>query len=236
MNRGIWSDDFGALPSLSVAAHELKAPIALIRQLGLLLDENNLSDSTRSEYVKQIVVTADRALRLTSDLTKVSNLQESLFPLEPVNPFAVCQEVSYETLPIEKVYGRKVSWPKSRKNVLIVANAQLLERIVSNFVHNSLRYTDPGVPIRVSISQSKSNARISVRDYGPQLSKQDYKKLINELEKLKTTRTRPDSSGLGVFMASQFAKVMQGGIGLIRHRDGVTFYVDMPLSRQMSWL
>ena len=34
----------------------------------------------------------------------------------------------------------------------------------------------------------------------------------------------------------QFAKLMEGQIGLIRHRDGVTFFVELPLSGQMSLL
>jgi integral membrane sensor signal transduction histidine kinase len=47
-------------------------------------------------------------------------------------------------------------------------------------------------------------------------------------------RTRPESSGLGIYVANQFARAMNGRIGLIRHRDGLTFYVEMPISRQLS--
>ena len=56
------------------------------------------------------------------------------------------------------------------------------------------------------------------------------------MEQLKSIKTRPDSSGLGVYIAAQFARAMGAEIGLIRHRDGVSFYIDLVKSGQLSWL
>jgi hypothetical protein len=45
-----WSDaDFGGLPSVLVAAHELKTPLALIRQLALLLDDDLTSSADKTQ-------------------------------------------------------------------------------------------------------------------------------------------------------------------------------------------
>ena len=84
--------------------------------------------------------------------------------------------------------------------------------------------------------QYQDKVRISVRDFGPMMSLREYRQLLNEMEMRKTVRTRPESSGLGIYVASQFAHAMCGQIGLIRHRDGLTFYVDLPISHQMSLL
>ena len=75
---------------------------------------------------------------------------------------------------------------------------------------------------------------MSVRDFGPMMSLKEYRLLLDEMETRKTVRTRPESSGLGIYVANQFARAMNGRIGLIRHRDGLTFYVEMPISRQLS--
>lgn len=237
MSRGKWSDQqFSALPSLVVAAHELKSPITLMRQLGLLLDDEELSPDERQKYQRQLVATSDRALRLASDLAQVTNLQPALFPLEPINPLAVCQEISREMSMAAKLYGRQIAWPKSRGRVLAVANRQLLGRILANFIDNAVKYTDEGVPIKVLVRNSGGSVLVGVRDYGPRLNSSDYRRLISEMEQKKTLKGRPDSSGLGIFLASEFARAMQGRIGLTRHRDGVTFFVELPSSRQMSLL
>lgn len=237
MTRGEFDVDvLMALPSASVAAHELKTPLALIRQLGLALEDDTMSTDMRAEYYRQIVTVAHRALAVVTDMTQAATMQPSLFPLEPVNPLAVCRALMRETVPLAHLYNHGIVWPKSRSNMLIVANRHLLSRVIMNFLDNALKYSEPNMPIRLTLRKIGSVVRVGVRDYGPRLSRSDYNTLVHELEMMKAVRTRPESSGLGIYLASEFAKMMQGKIGLVRHRDGVTFFVELPLSGQMRLL
>ena len=233
-----WSDaDFGGLPSVLVAAHELKTPLALIRQIALLLDDDLTSAADKKQIQQRIIQTSEQALQLTVDLANSANLTPSLFPLEPVNPLALCQQIAVETRFNAALYGRKISWPRSGRNSrLILANRTLLGRILANFLNNALKYTEDGSEIKVSVTAAKEAVRLSVRDFGPMMSLKEYRRLLSEMDARKTVRTRPESSGLGIYVASQFARAMNGQIGLIRHRDGLTFYVEMPVSRQLSLL
>ena len=233
-----WSDaDFGGLPSVLVAAHELKTPLALIRQMALLLDDDLTSTADKKQIQQRIIQTSEQALQLTVDLANSANLTPSLFPLEPVNPLALCQQIAVETRFNAALYERKISWPRGgRNNRLILANRTLLGRILANFLNNALKYTEDGSEIKVSVTAAKEAVRLSVRDFGPMMSLKEYRRLLDEMDARKTVRTRPESSGLGIYVASQFARAMNGQIGLIRHRDGLTFYVEMPISRQLSLL
>ena len=233
-----WSDDdFGGLPSVLVAAHELKTPLALIRQMALLLDDDLTITADKKQIQQRIIQTSEQALQLTADLANSANLTPSLFPLEPVNPLALCQQIAAETRFNAVLYGRKISWPqRGRNSRLILANRTLLGRMLANFLNNALKYTEDGSEIKVSVTAAKEAVRLSVRDFGPMMSLKEYRRLVDEMESRKTVRTRPESSGLGIYVASQFARAMNGQIGLIRHRDGLTFYVDMPISRQLSLL
>lgn len=238
MSRGIWTDEHDrALPSLAVAAHELKNPITLMRQLSLMLGDETLSAGDRVRYQQQLVAIADGALRLTTDLTQVAHVQPELFLVEPVNPLAVCRVVAAEMRAIEQLQGRRVLWPRTaRQTTLAMANRQLLKRVITNFVDNALRYTDERVPVSVTVQRRTDTVRLRVRDYGPRMNMREYRRLLDEMEQAKTVKTRPDSSGLGIFIASEFARAMRGTIGMIRHRDGVTFYVELPVSGQMRLL
>ena len=76
-----------------VAAHELKAPLAVLRQLALSLGEMNLQD----EHIRnEMVNVSERAMRQVNDLTKVSRLEDGLFEMEPVAVRAVCDDVARE--------------------------------------------------------------------------------------------------------------------------------------------
>ena len=39
---------------------------------------------------------------------------------------------------------------------------------------------------------------------------------------------------MGLYIAARFANYMNAKFGLVRHRDGTSFYVDLPVSEQMS--
>ena len=233
-----WSDaDFGGLPSVLVAAHELKTPLSLIRQLTLMLGDDLTSEADKKQIQQRIVQASEQALQLTVDLANSANLTPSLFPLGPVNPLAICQQMAVETRFNAVLYGRKISWPRSGRNSrLILANRTLLGRILANFLNNALKYTEDDSEIKVSVKAVGGAVRLSVRDFGPMMSLKEYRRLLDEMDARKTVRTRPESSGLGIYVASQFARAMNGQIGLIRHRDGLTFYVEMPISRQLSLL
>lgn len=227
------------MPSLVAAAHELKSPLALIRQLSLSLEKDGLSDNEKRKILRQISLTSERALRLTSDLTRSVRLNDALFKLEPINPQQICEDIVHELSPLFKAHNRAIELVPRRHPLLLVANRDLLRRVISNFSDNALHYSDgcETVTIRIGELRFGKIIRLSVRDYGPAIPKDAISSLNKKLFTANTTiHARPQSSGLGLYIATQFAEAMNGKIGIIRHNDGATFYVDLQASSQLSLL
>jgi len=224
--------------SLTAAAHELKSPLALVRQLALQLESSEVTDEQR-RLVQQITLTSERALRLTSDLTRSARLDDALFELEPLNPEQLCKDIVTELTPLFEAHGRSLAVTHRTHPLLLVANRDLLRRIIMNFSDNALYYSQPGTAVHMQIQALKKSGtvRVGIRDYGPALSADMWRKLQKKLtHSPQSVHARPQSSGLGLFIASQFAEAMQGTIGATRHRDGATFYVELQASRQLSLL
>ena len=227
--------------SLTAAARELKSPLALIRQLALRLDAGDISDEQR-RLIQQMTLTSERALRLTSDLTRSARLgdvSETLFELEPINPEQICQDIATELAPLFEAHGRSLAVSHRTHPLLLVANRDLLRRIIMNFSDNALHYSQPGTAVHMQIQAftKTGTVRVGIRDFGPALSNDMWRVLQKKLKHSpQTIHARPQSSGLGLYIASQFAEVMQGTIGATRHRDGATFYVELQASRQLSLL
>lgn len=228
---------------LTAAAHELKAPLALVRQLALRLQSDvqgeHLSDAERLKLLQHITLTSERALRLTSDLTKAARLDTALFELEPINPEQLCRDIVAELSPLFEAHGKKVSVSSRRHPLLLVANRDLLRRILLGFNDNALHYSQSGTAVHMQIKAFKKSGvvRIGVRDFGPALSSDMWRKLQKKLKVApQAIHARPESSGLGLYIASQFAEAMNGTIGAVRHKDGATFYVELQASSQLSLL
>jgi len=224
--------------SLTAAAHELKSPIALMRQLALRLDAGDVSPQQR-RLIQQITLTSERALRLTSDLTRSARLEDALFELEPINPEQLCRDIATELAPLFEAHGRSLAVSHRAHPLLLVANRDLLRRILTNFSDNALHYSQPGTAVHMQIQAftKTGTVRVGIRDFGPALSSDMWRALRKKLKHApQAVHARPQSSGLGLFIASQFAEAMDGTIGATRHRDGATFYVELQASRQLSLL
>lgn len=226
------------ISSVSVAAHELKSPLVLLRQLSLDMASGELSKKEAKRVMEQMVQVSEKALRLTSDLTRVDGVQATLFGLEPINPISVCDDVTYELQRLYKAHGRSLKRSRIRHLPPVVANRDLLRRILLNFADNALHYSDEQgtVELHAQLLREAGLVRVGVRDFGPAVSMKNWKELTHSFSVNKPVQSRPQSSGLGLYIAQQFATAMNGRIGAVRHRDGASFYVELPVSKQLSLL
>lgn len=223
---------------ITAAAHELKSPLSLVRQLAFALEQAD-DPAERQQLLHRITLTTERALRLTTDLTKAARLEDALFTVEPLNPEQICRDIVAELGPMFVAHNRQLTYQHRRHPLLLVGNRDLLRRILTNFSDNALHYTEPGTAVHVQVQalRRQGKVRIGVRDYGPAVSADMWHSLQRKLAKSpQTVHARPQSSGLGLYLAHQFAEVMQGTIGVTRHRDGATFYVELNASEQLSLL
>ncbi|MDO5481048.1 MAG: HAMP domain-containing sensor histidine kinase [Candidatus Saccharibacteria bacterium] len=213
-----------------VAAHELKAPLNLLRQLAFSLDED--PDNTKNIQSKMIQVT-DRAIRQVNDLTKIAHLDREIFEIEPIAVRSVCTDVSDELRQLFRFNHRSLNLDYANRSRLVVANRDLLYSIVYNFCLNAMHYSEHDSFATLSLHDRRSFVRLSVRDFGPTLPSDIWQCLkTGWIKKPVSISMRPGSSGLGLYIASKFSQYMNLNLGAIRHRDGTTFFVDLPVSRQ----
>ena len=213
-------------------AHELKAPFALLRQLAFALPEMETDgEHLRSEMVR----VSERAMRQVNDLSKVRRLEDGLFEMEPVAVRAVCDDVTRELERLFAVKGRGLRVRYANRSKLVNANAELLFSVIYNFLVNAVRYSGDGTETVLSVRDHKERVMVSIRDFGPSLPVEIWRELKRGgVEQPVKIAMRPGSSGLGLYIASKFSRYMGAEVGAVRHRDGTSFYVDLPISRQAS--
>ena len=221
--------------SILVAAHELKAPLALLRQLAFALDLAD-SDLAREKIKTQMISTSDRALKQVTDLTKIARLEDGLFEMEPVAIRGVCEEVTRELEQLFRFNRRKLKISYTNRSRLVIANRELLSSVIYNFCLNAMHYSDEQTFSEIRLKDRKDRVRFSVRDYGPALPPDVARSIKCGWAKKPTSiAMRPGSSGLGLYIASKFSEYMHAPLGTIRHRDGTSFFVDLPVSKQASF-
>ena len=215
-----------------VAAHELKAPLAVLRQLALSLP----GMETSGEHIRsEMVSVSERAIKQVNDLTKMRRLEDGLFEMEPVAVREVCDAVSQELDYLFKYNRRDLCVKYTNRARLVTANRDLLYSVVYNFLLNAMHYSGDETRAELTVRDFRDKVKVLVRDYGPALPMDVWREMKRGwIEKPTSIAMRPGSSGLGLFIASRFSRYMGAKVGAVRHRDGTSFYVELPISKQAS--
>lgn len=215
-----------------VAAHELKAPLAVLRQLAFSLDKMDV----QGEHIRlEMISVSERALRQVNDLTKIKRLDDGLFEMEPVAIRAVCDEVTRELTYLFRFNKRELFVKYANRSPLVTANRELLHSIIYNFLLNAMHYSGEETRSELIVRDYHDRVRVTVRDFGPALPVDVWREMKRGwIKKPTSIAMRPGSSGLGLFIASRFSRYMHAEVGAVRHRDGTSFYVELLKSKQAS--
>ena len=226
------------MPSVLAAAHELKAPLALMRQLSMQLAA--VGELTHEQQVTQqrLQLTAERALRLVDNITRSSRLDDAMFSLEPLQAHAIWRGVAAEIGPLARQMDQDMRLKVPPRPLLVVANRELLPAILLGLCDNAIAHNPAGSPLVLGVKQKGEEVVFSVRDTGPTIDAKAFRDLEKRLGKAaQPLGARPSSSGLGLWIAGAFAKAMNSTLSVTRHRGGgMTFSLHVPMSGQLSLL
>jgi signal transduction histidine kinase len=201
--------DLGALE----VARELRRPLSLIRQMALGID---VQDSALvRDYTATTVRISEQATRQIDNLMKVVEMRGAMFEMEPVVVRKVCDEAMFGLIGLNGSERIVVRY-RNRQGKLAMANRELLREMVYNFCVSALRSNEEKVFL--TVRDAESRIRIEMRDFGA----------LNESMRV--------GSAVPMFLIQQFAEMMNGKMGTIRHRDGMSVYVDFVKVEQMSLL
>lgn len=223
---------------LAATASELSAPLVLVRQLSLALAADNLDGAERQRLIDQLTLTSERALRAVRTLTYKPDTMPMALALEPVNAVTLCNEVVHELTPLFTAHGKSIAVHPRSKSPLMITDRALLRRLLIGFGDNALYYGSEKKPVELTVTTRGNTVRVGVRDYGPAIPSDLWQQLEGRIVRRASVPLprRPHTSGVGLLMARQLAEAMGGLVGVTRHRDGATFYIDMRVSGQMSLL
>jgi two-component system CheB/CheR fusion protein len=153
---------------LAMLAHELRNPLAPIVNAMHLLNGQKYRDPFLLRNHEIISRQVRQMSRLLDDLLEVSRVTRGMVTLrvEPVDLAEVVNSAvhSLEDYVTEKGHRLSVDLPFTP--VPVVGDPTRLHQVVSNLMSNSVKFTEPGGEIHVSLRQSGDTAELRVRDTG----------------------------------------------------------------------
>lgn len=215
----------------TVVARELKRPLLELRQLAFGFDGNGVHDE---EIRSRMISVTDMAIRQVNDLAKMERLASGGFEMGPVAVRALCDDVVSEVSELFDGKKGQMTVRYSNRSRLVVANPELLSSVVYNFLLDAANYTDEEMKTELRVKEASGMVEINVRDFGPSLPFDVWQEVKGNLMTPREIAMRPGSSALGLYIVSKFSKYMNAEVGAVRHRDGASFFVKIPVPKQTN--
>jgi signal transduction histidine kinase len=213
----------------SIVAHDLQQPINSIVLRADLLLRAGLGDKAR-EDIGHIRAAARRLSRMVRDLLDVSQLETRglRVAVTRVDLPRLMQEV-LERIPAA-ASRTKIRTP-AHGRLIVLADAERLEQVVTNLLSNALKYSARGTEIWIDIGECGPEAKVSVVNRGSEIPADELPLLFDRFVRSRTLRTR-DTRGLGVglYIAKRLVEAQGGRIWAESGADGMTaFHFTLPL-------
>ncbi len=221
---------------LALLSHDLRAPFTSILGFSeILMNEGNLSESEKSEYLSYINDSSQNQLRLINDLLDWSRIQTGRLKIESTRVHAkslVYNAISSLTgIAVRKNININVNIPES---LYIEVDERLITQVISNLISNAIKFSYEKTSVEVTANvYNEMFSEFSVKDTGVGISEANKEKMFRIGRTFTTEGTKGEKgTGLGLALAKEIVEKHGGVIWYYSNlNEGSEFHFIVPTSQ-----
>lgn len=222
---------------ISVAAHQLRTPLSIIKWSLSMLIEEELGALTlrQKEILLKTNQTNERMIQLINDLLDVARIEEGRFVYqsEAVDFVELLQRLikSFRPLAREKKINFEFDLNGIKGSMVVKADTEKLTLAISNLIENAISYTDPGGKIVLFLKKRNNQLELSIRDTGIGIPGNQHNRVFAKFFRGdNAVRMETEGTGLGLFIAKNIIEAHGGKIWFESARKkGTTFFFSLPI-------
>ncbi len=214
---------------VSNVSHEMKTPIAVIKNYAELLQADDLTDEKRKEYSEAIEHSAMKLSGLITNILRLNKLENQTI-MSDKRDYDVSRQLCECILQFEEIWEEKeiemdVDMDDS---VYVFADENLMEVVWNNLLSNAMKFTEPGGSIRVSQQTEEEKVKISITDTGCGMNEECIHHIFDKFYQGDTSHSK-EGNGLGLALVKRILELMDGRIAIESEvGKGSTFTVTIP--------
>ena len=219
---------------LSMITHELKTPLVPIQGYVDILLGEHLGPLTekQKERLKIIKSSSESLLRIISDLLDAQKLELGKLVVKKENhDIKDTIEKAVESLQPRVIENKVTIKQHLDKKIIVPHDTERIRQVLTNLLKNSLDVVEPNSGlIEIFVEDSPKEVKISVKDNGPGIPKENQENLFKKFYQVDTSLTREvGGSGLGLAICKGLVEE-HGGTILAQSipGTGATFSFTLP--------
>jgi two-component system, OmpR family, sensor kinase len=211
---------------IATASHELRTPIFSLAGFVELLQDEDLDDDTRREFLETMSEQVARLQKLSVDLLDLSRLDAGSLELHPeeVDLSELARSIVNEFTPAMADHATDLDVRLPEQGPEAVCDPERVAQIMRILLDNALRHTPAGTHVTVRADRSNGAAGFTVADAGPGLPDGSRAKVFERFY----TGDAARGAGLGLAIARELAERMDGRLRVSSQPGGTAFTLELP--------
>lgn len=213
---------------ISSVSHEMKTPLAVIQNYGMLLAADDLSDRQRIEYAQAITDRSRRMSEMITNILRLNRLEnQQIYPKK--ENFDLGEQIGECLIQYERLWedGEIELETDIDDGVTVCADSELLELVWNNLLSNAFKFTQSGGRVSVSMHESNGVATVSVSDTGCGMTPEVGARIFEKFYQGDTSHSTR-GNGLGLALVKRVVDILHGEISVeSRVGKGSTFTVKI---------
>lgn len=225
---------------LSNISHEFKTPLNIIlTSTKLKLDSYDKEDisknSTDYNYLSMVKHNSYRLLRLVNNLIDITQIDNNSIKLHKknINFVSYAEEIVSSVSRYVEEMDRNIIFDTKDEEAYLDCDVDKIEKVFLNLISNSIKYTETGGNIYVTLRTNKEEKRVyvSVKDDGIGIPADSYDTIFerfNQVDDLFVRRA--EGSGIGLPLAKAYIQLHNGEVYVNKNVDkGAEFIFYLPM-------
>ena len=214
---------------IAVASHELRTPIFSLGGFLELLQDEELDEATRAQFLNQLREQVQRLQKLAVDLLDLSKLEAGSLELrpEPSDVGVLMRSVAAEFAPALAAHDSHLELRLAFEPMEATCDPERVGQILRILVDNALTHTGAGTPIIVTAARGANGdgrLRLAVQDFGGGIHRTVLPHVFDPFY----TSDDAQGSGLGLAIARELAERMAGTLAVASGGGTTTFTLEIP--------
>ena len=226
MQRQLAQLDSARKRFIAVASHELRTPIFSLGGFVELLQDEELDEETRRQFLDQMAGQIARLRKLATELLDLSKLEAGSLELrpEPTDVGELARQVTAEFTPALAQHDSHLQLRLQRDPIRATCDRERVAQIVRILIDNALAHTPEGTEIFVSATRRNGSVCLAVRDHGLGIHRTVLPRIFEPF----FTSDDAQGSGLGLAIARELAERMSGRLRVESVPGRTEFTLELP--------
>lgn len=210
--------------------HDMRAPLTSIQGYAQLMEKCVPQTDRTEKYLRAIVNSSKRLNGMIQDILNTIKLERGGMVLvrESVDAATLCALVREVYEPLAARRSVTFSLTLQEGELRVNGDARLLERVISNLVGNSLKFTPQGGKVTLCWRREDDSVVFSVADNGPGIPEEKQAQIFEKFSQLEEHRYM--GFGLGLAMCKMAVELHGGRIWVDSQEGrGSTFSFSVPV-------